>query len=107
MKKIAPIRMEFKYVGGEESTRRMKRAYDRLFRKAYQEILDLQSTHKYTNINEQLSNTGGSSRDVESQENNGLSDGQGRQDSSDQVWESMESGQRFTGSKVKERNLKT
>lgn len=48
MKKIAPITFAFVHLDTETSSERTDQAYARLFRQAWQNIVDKQSTQKYT-----------------------------------------------------------
>ena len=48
MKKIAPITFAYVYLEKDASEERTDMAYARLFRQAWQNMLDKQSTQKYT-----------------------------------------------------------
>lgn len=48
MKKVAPITFSFVYLDNLTSQERTEQTYARLFRQAWQNIVDKQSTQKYT-----------------------------------------------------------
>ncbi len=47
MKRVAPITFEFVYLSDKESEERTARAYARIFRQAWANVIDKQSTEKY------------------------------------------------------------
>lgn len=97
MRGITPITFSFVYLDKPDSKRRLADAYARIFRQAWKNIIDKQSTQKYTrNKYDKSIETGrisdhrGSSRDTQSDESYLVPNGTEGQNTSREVRESME-----------------
>jgi len=100
MNKKAGMKFTYKYIGGEDSRRRMELAYQQIFELAWKRLqLESQSTLEYTQnngTNGRVSNSGGSSGEDESQKDYHLSDVQVGKDSGGEVWEGVADKQQIT-----------
>ena len=100
MNKIAGMKFKYKFLNNEESARRLEMAYGKIFHLAIERIrLEQLSTLEYTIGNGGkggISNTGGSSGEVESKEDNHLSDVSDGQDPGSEVWQSVADKQPVT-----------
>ncbi len=100
MNKIAGMKFRYKYLNSEESPRRLEMAYGKIFQLALERIkLESLSTIEYINGNGGkggISDTRGSGREVEGEEDNHLPDVPGGQDSGSEVWTGVADKQPIT-----------
>lgn len=97
MRGITPITFSFVYSDTPDSSRRLADVYRRIFSQAWKNILDKQSTQKYTETTYEKStdsgrvlDAGGGSEDSQGEEDHGVPDGAEGQNPSGEVRESLE-----------------
>jgi hypothetical protein len=94
MNRIAPIKLSFEYEEKDNSERSAKAVYARIFELAWKRMtLDAKSTQEYTIPNGQqrgVFDTGGSSGEAKSKEDNNIQNVPIRENSSRKVRKSME-----------------
>jgi len=97
MRGITPISFRFVYVDKPESPERLSDAYRRIFTQAWKNIVDKQSTTKYSentydaaNDPRRVSDNRGSSQDTQSDQCNALPNGTERKNTGGKVRQSME-----------------
>lgn len=104
MKKVTSISFTFNFVKDSDS-HGVNRAFDRIFRLASKKMmLDSESTKEYSDINDRnwaIRNTRGGSKEVEGRTDNCIQDVQVRQDTSSEIWRTMEDKQRKTDQVIK------
>lgn len=97
MRKVTPIKFSFVYLNTDKSKSRLADAYRRIFTKAWKNLLDKQSTQKYTDNNydkstteRRIPNDRRVGQDTQSHKSDTLPHGAQGQDSSNKVRQVVE-----------------